>query len=392
MEGAVDSHSEHSRLHVALVGGGLHNGLLALMFLSKHPQARVTVFEAASTLGGNHTWCFYHSDCPGELMALLRPYLSHQWDGTDVRFVARHRTLGQPYYCLTSAGLNRALVDLQSRYPTLQIHTGCKVIGSDRYSVTTADGMVHRANVVVDSRGPETMAPHAGAWQVFLGQQLELTRPHGLRRPVVMDANVDQSDGLRFVYVLPLDQDRVLVEDTYFVEHRGFAPDTLRGRIAKYAQQHGYAVRSVIAEECGALPLATEGTDPSASTDPIRGGYAGGWFHPVTGYSFPLAARFACRLAAGTTEQDIAESLADMATEAGSQNRFFYWLNRMLYTGFLPHHRISVLEHFYRVPEDTIARFYSATMTPLDRARVLFGRPPKHLRWSSLPQSFRAYL
>ena len=33
---------------------------------------------------------------------------------------------------------------------------------------------------------------------------------------VVMDATVPQEDGFRFVYALPLDPDRVLVEDTYF--------------------------------------------------------------------------------------------------------------------------------------------------------------------------------
>jgi lycopene beta-cyclase len=55
-----------------------------------------------------------------------------------------------------------------------------------------------------------------GGWQKFVGQRLRLAHPHGVARPVIMDAAVEQIDGFRFVYTLPLAPDEVFIEDTYY--------------------------------------------------------------------------------------------------------------------------------------------------------------------------------
>ncbi len=41
-----------------------------------------------------------------------------------------------------------------------------------------------------------------------------------------------------------------------------------------------------------------------------------------------------------------------------------------------PAERYRIFEHFYRVPEDLVERFYAVRSTPLDRLRVLCGKPP----------------
>ena len=54
-----------------------------------------------------------------------------------------------------------------------------------------------------------------------------------------MDATVPQADGFRFVYVLPLAEDRVLVEDTYFSDTDLLEREALRERALAYAQEKG---------------------------------------------------------------------------------------------------------------------------------------------------------
>ena len=56
----------------------------------------------------------------------------------------------------------------------------------------------------------------------------------------------------------------------------------------------------------------------------------------------------------------------------------------MMFRWFPPAQRRGVLEHFYRLPEDTIARFYALTLTRRDRARVFLRRPPPGLSWRAL--------
>ena len=48
----------------------------------------------------------------------------------------------------------------------------------------------------------------------------------------------------------------------------------------------------------------------------------------------------------------------------------------MLFRAAAPSESYRVLEHFYRLPPATIARFYGGRMTPFDKARILSGKPP----------------
>ena len=56
--------------------------------------------------------------------------------------------------------------------------------------------------------------------------------------------------------------------------------------------------------------------------------------------------------------------------------RFGRLLNRMLFGAALPDERYRVLEHFYRLPQPVIERFYAGRLTVRDRLRILSGKPP----------------
>ena len=65
------------------------------------------------------------------------------------------------------------------------------------------DGRRLTAPLVIDARGPRRSRRLVLGWQKFLGQEVRLAAPHGLARPIIMDATVSQLDGYRFLYVLP---------------------------------------------------------------------------------------------------------------------------------------------------------------------------------------------
>jgi lycopene beta-cyclase len=105
-------------------------------------------------------------------------------------------------------------------------------------------------------------------------------------------------------------------------------------------------------------------------------GYGGGWFHPTTGYSFPMAARFAGVVAREKPEH-LRLALRSLARSHGRQLRFATLLNRLLFGAFVPEDRRNVLERFYQLPEASIRRFYALTTSAGDRARIVCGRPPR---------------
>lgn len=344
----------------ALVGGGLQNGLIALAIRTQAPDARIAVIERSAALGGNRTWCFHAGDA-GPRAAWAEPLVVQRWPGYDVAFAGHARRLDAPYACITSARLaevvSRAL-DVSGSQQLLR--TTALHVGADRVVVRTADGAVRelRARVVIDARGPATAPSQPCGWQKFVGHELVIAGGHGLERPLLIDATVQQTDGFRFAYVLPLDPVRVLVQDTYFSERRELDRDVLRARIAAYAAGRGWRVARIVREEVGVLPLPWQGAPPS-TLPPLGAGHAGGWFHPVTGYSFPVAARLAEVIAAHEPGPRLQHALDQHARAHARQLRLATRLTRTLFHGYDPANRHRVLEWFYRLPEDMIRRFYA---------------------------------
>jgi lycopene beta-cyclase len=241
---------------------------------------------------------------------------------------------------------------------------------------TTVKGERFVGKFVVDSRGPNLDPSEAQGWQKFLGLELELAEPCNLDHPILMDATVPQTDGFRFFYTLPLEQKRILVEDTYYADDPSLNVDALRAGVLRYAESRGWKPARILREETGALPIPWRKDWPDSRAARLVGGYAGGWFHPTTGYSLPCAIRFAEALAQAPADQ-IAEQMGRLRRRHARQARFLYWLNWMLFRGFAPGDRWRVLERFYRLPLSTIQRFYAMELTAADRLRIVCGRPPE---------------
>jgi lycopene beta-cyclase len=359
----------------ALVGGGLQSALIALALLDRAPGIRLAIVEREVRLGGNHTWCFHAGDVPAAIAPAIEPLVAHRWSGHEVRFPGLRRRLAGSYAAITSARLDQVVRDrVAAAGGRLLLGQAAAALHADR--VVLADGSELAARFVVDARGPGP-APRAGAgYQVFLGQELELAAPHGLTEPILMDAEVAQRGGFRFMYVLPLSADRVLIEDTAFADHAALDDDAARRAIAAYAAGRGFTAARVVREERGVLPMPWSGGPTPRPSWPLAAGYRGGFFHPATGYSLPIAARLAAALASAPGDGGGA-ALAQLCDRLAPQQRYARALNRLAFRWFQPADRWHVFARFYTLPEPTIRRFYALDMGALDRARILVGRPPR---------------
>jgi lycopene beta-cyclase len=362
-----------------LVGGGLGNALIALGLLERRPEARVGVIEQHSALGGNHTWCFHADDVDAASRTYVSKLVTASWPRYDVRFPDLVRTLEQPYAAVSSERLDRVVRSAFDESARSRLFLGRRAVRTTARSVTLDDGRELHADVVIESRGPEHAADGPGGYQKFVGLELQLRRPGPIQHPVLMDALLPQRDGFRFMYCLPLAADRVLLEDTYFSDDPQLDQPRLEAEVLQYAAQNGYDVDYVARTETGVLPLPTrqpDGGNPQPD-GPLVAGYQGAWFHPVTGYSFPVAVRLASAIA-GAQPATLRERVwPALVREQRSQLRFCLLLNRLFFGAFAPDQRRNVIERFYRLPPDSVRRFYAMTLTGADRARILCGRPPR---------------
>jgi lycopene beta-cyclase len=363
-----------------LVGGGLSNAISALALSRHQPGLRVALIERGPRLGGSHTWCFHAGDVSAAALPFVEPLVVRRWSGYDVLFPSYERKVEEAYAAVSSSHLHDVVTGLPARMRGLTLLLGEEASSVEATRVRLASGRVLEAPLVVDARGPETFSAGTGvAYQKFVGLELSLAEGTAPARPILMDARVPQVDGFRFFYVLPLSSDRVLVEDTYYSDSPTLDHAALRREILGYARKLGLRVHEVERQESGVLPLPKQPFSPTSNAPGVvAAGYRGGWFHPTTGYSFPLAVRFAHELARGDL-RGARERIARAWGAHRAQQRFCTRLNWMLFELFEPPDRFHVLENFYRLPPASVRRFYALATTPADRLRIFCARPPRGL-------------
>jgi len=373
-----------------IVGGGLAGGLTALALANAGRGRQVTLIDRELRLGGNHTWSFHLTDLRDDERTLVAPLVTRQWAQHEVRFPGHRRVLEAGYATITS---ERFAEVLTSRLvgAGVRLLLDRRVAGVGSSLVRLEDESLVRGRLVIDARGPDVIAPARAGYQKFVGLELALQSDGPWTRPLLMDATVSQSDGYRFVYLLPFSGRRVLVEDTTYSTNPFLDPFEVERRILAYVAAHGAIVTGVLRRETGVLPLPLDGDgdvdvgSPRARAGgPLAIGYRGGFFHPVTGYSLPLAARVALAVAKADTPDETTAAVRAVARQLEPQRRFGQLLNRLMFEAMPPASRWTALDRFYRLPEATIARFYASATTWGDRARILVGRPPAGLSWRHL--------
>lgn len=359
---------------VAIVGGGLAGGLIALALAAARPEVRVGVIEAGAAFGGNHLWSFFETDVDAGGRALVAPLVAHRWAGYDVRFPGLARTIATPYHSIPSERLDAAL---RAALPAERLLTGAGATIAPG-GVTLADGRRIAAGAVIDARGAGDLSLLNGGWQKFVGLSLTLDEAHGLERPVVMDATVDQLDGYRFVYLLPFGPREVFVEDTYYSDTPGLDVAAIRARIGAYAAARGWRVAGERRIETGVLPVISGGDFAAYYGTGAKAGMRAALCQPTTGYTLPDAVRLAQAIAAAPDlgQAGLDRLTRDHAAAAWRARGFYRLLDRMLFGAAAPAERWRVLERFYRLPAPLISRFYAGRSTLADQARLLIGKPP----------------
>ena len=370
---------ENIKCDLAIVGGGLAGGLIALALAKMRPELKIVLIEQGDSFGGNHIWSFFASDILPEHRWLTAPLVTYGWSGYDVKFPGHSRTLDNIYYTIESERLDWVL---RKNLPASSLMLGREVKAVSPRLVVLDGAQRINAGGVIDARGAGDLNHLDCGWQKFTGQLMQLSEPHNLTKPIVMDATVDQHDGYRFVYVLPFGMDKLFVEDTYYSDKPDLDPRILRQRIAAYADEQGWKVERVLREENGVLPVVMGGDLESywasGSGRTAKAGARGAFFQSVTSYSLPDAVRNAIFIA----EQPDLDGdklnlvLRQRAQEHWNKGRFFRMLNRMLFRGAEGRDRYKILERFYRLKPGLIERFYAGNSTNSDKARILIGKPP----------------
>lgn len=359
-----------------IAGGGLSGCLAVLAMATKRPDVPILLVEENERFGGQQTWSFFDTDIEDEDRWLVEPLTGYRWPGYYVAFPGHSRKFRTGYSSIRSEDLD---AHVRAVLRPEQYRLGTRIAAVREREIVLTDGETIKADGAIDARGAANLSMLELGWRKFVGRDYRFERPHGLDRPVIIDATVEQGDCYRFVSCLPLDDHRMLVEDHCYAAGPELDADSAGARLDAYVAKRRWAPGEVVREESGVLPVPVGGDFEAflriGGARVAKLGLRGGLFHPITGHALPDAVRTAVMLTQqpGFDGAALHDLFASHSLKLWKQRAFYRSFNSTLIGASAPIERYGAMERLYRLQGSLIERFFAGKLTALDRMRINRG-------------------
>jgi lycopene beta-cyclase len=280
------------RLDAVIAGGGLSGLSLAAHLAAGGWRDRaVLVVDDPAATPRAMSWAFW-SASPGLLDAAVSRTYRQVW--VHAAGTSRLLPLGRYRYRLVRrADLARVALDLLRRCPGFALRHGRveSIRGGAAAAEVVVDGRTIQAAWAFDGTGGTARRPagEADARLAFTGWEVRCDRPvFDPDTPTLFDFRTPQAGRSRFLYVLPDDPRRALVELTEFVPRHGrpSLPAERRDAVAGYLDEVLRAGEyEVLRTESAALPLQVR-QPGRASGRVLAIGARAGLAKASTGYAY----------------------------------------------------------------------------------------------------------
>lgn len=281
---------------ILIAGGGLAGCLAALALARHRPDVPFLIVEEEATFGGNAHRLFADADLNESARELVAPLIAARWPGFYVAFPGFSRKLNSGQSGFQAADLHAHMVaTLDER----QYRLGTKVVAVREDALVLDGGETLKAEGAIDARGSANLSTLDLLYESSLERDLVLKAPHRVDRPVLIDATVDQAGGLRFVRLIPLGDDRLIVADACLSE-RAQPDEGAAARLDAYLKARGWQKKKLLGERAVSRPLPLGGDLPAlwrlGGHRVAKLGPRGGFVHPLTGGTIADAADMALLL------------------------------------------------------------------------------------------------
>ena len=286
------------------LGLGCGNGLILLQLEAEGmlTNKRILVIEPDQLIKNDRTFCFWME--PKRVnTSFLSTMVETQWSKVHVGekvqsldplryYRISGRTLSENVHSVLTRENARII---QARYDGIPSKDG-------ENAQLTILGEQLTASLVFDNRPPSYAEPNASETRLFQSfYGWEITSEHPVFDAdcfTMMDFNVKQEGATQFMYVLPLDEQRALVEITRFGEAL-LPSERAEQALLSYLTEHSIPY-SIEDKEMGVIPMFSHSISVNKSSSTwINTGERAGMLKPSTGYSFERSLTYAIQVVEG---------------------------------------------------------------------------------------------
>ena len=361
---------------IAFAGAGLSALSLAVRLAALPSPTRMLLVDPRTQFPHDRTWCYWQlRENPFD------PAITHRWQQWSVSCESKSATAhsgNTPYVRIPSDRFYREALQKLSSCPQATLLQGVSVDSieskSDHAVLHLSDGQNITAAWAFDSRPPQdSSAPWC---QIFRGLELHSPQANLDTATVrLMDFQSAGPDGIRFFYVLPLDQHTALVEDTWLVPN-GKNPQFSDEAILTYAQENlSPASWQIRHREEGNLPMGLLPSANSAVKNSQRNipwGTPAGAVRASSGYAFSRIQRASESMAQHWSQHHFPSPAIT------HESKLLAWMDRV-FLRVMERHPERVPEFFSRmfdrVPPEALVRFLESEPRPADILQVMRALP-----------------
>jgi len=272
-----------------IICGGGASGLLLAYRMCNDPYFRdqsILLIEKDSKNTNDRTWCFWELGESDLEMMVHKTWNQAYFNADD--FEMDFSLAHFQYKMIRSLDFYQFMKKTLAAFSQLtQIKE--KVISIGEKDVTTEIQTYHGGLIFSSIYDPKSLyqqQKYPVLLQHFVGQIIETQKPcFDPGKIEFMNFNVPQKGNTRFMYLLPLSENKALLEYTLFSENlleRKEYVDAIN-TFLEGLPTGGY---EVLEEEEGKIPMTCYRFDLKNSTRLLHIGTAGGWTKPSTGYTF----------------------------------------------------------------------------------------------------------
>lgn len=375
-----------------IISGAGAAGLSLLMrFMNQKAfdYKNILVVDKAAKNQNDHTWCFWETQ-PG----LFEPIVHRQWK--RVHFYSNDYSslidlAPYSYKMIRSIDFYKYVLEEASKHPNVTFKYGdVQAAGNEGdKGLVIIDGERYTADYVFNSilfNKPTVPSGKYYLLQHFKGFTIETKEPvFDSSKATLMDFRVSQNRGTTFVYVLPVSENRALVEYTLFSKEllsESEYVSSLKEYISGYLNIHEY---DVVDREFGAIPM-TNVNFVKQLGKVINIGTAGGQTKASSGYTFQFIQKHAEKLVSEILKYGFPKN-----EESLVEKRFKVYdstLLNILSNNTLPGDKIFT-DLFKKNPIDRVFRFLDNETTLEDEINVMGTMPQSIFVKAALREIFK---
>lgn len=362
-----------------IIGAGA-SGMHVLWNMMLDPwfkHKRILLLEKDSNKQNDRTWCFWEKGA-GQWDALLEK----TWDEAVVcnhQNTVTKKLEPYAYKMLRSSSFYRyvyALIEKSDHITVIKEEVSSILEDNNNCEIITGSGNHYRTTYILNSwanydhdKGSHPdLKQHFGGWFIRASedslQKLQLD---------FMNFSIPQLGNTRFMYVLPYQKDKALIEYTLFSEQL-LEKEVYEDAIRQHLKNLNITDYQVEEKEFGVIPMTTYPYWKHNTSRQMYIGSAGGWTKPSTGYTFKASEKYASILSAFLKKQKPMNTFNPLSR--------FHFYDRVLLEVLKAHNDIGhevFTSMFVHNPADRIFRFLDNESSLREELLIMYHAKPRKL-------------